>query len=586
MDRYILIDIFSIQFKSKECRNALLFKNLLNHDIMRYLIKFRNVDIRLSMLMKDITSIYYIILIINILMNYHKFSFFNISDKLNNKIIDMPKEIQSKKEQIRTIYKNNIMLQNTKSIKKDALRNIKENCPTTVNKNDRAIKINEEAQVKKNTKLHIKFNNNSKEAKEINNDSVSSSIASTSRLRTISNTSILKKKSELFFKLHKLNHEGIHEKSERNVSNDKLFKTQVWEKQTHKINLKLASANVVTNKEHIKTPTINFKKTKNLFLEDKGKYKTYLNFGLTSKNSFTPLGKLKLNRENTYDDNTSRNGVKPLRLTRKLTEYTQLSNKFSSTENNLNSPSRKKSSYRKLRNLKYNNIYKLKPYNDYYEQEHLKTEIPVMKTQIVKNNLYKRGTIRNLQTFISNFDSIEKNLTQTESKINYSYDKYPPIISQRNNMIHRKNINNKKPNKTEEKEKDSQEQLKEEYDFINYLEIKNKEPEVLDKFLVNKVKLTNNTLVDHTFISNNVARVITYGGIIGKMDNIKAFQMGKAINDNYIKYSKDLYTDIKVKLNLKDMISNGNKLISKLSKNTIKQKILTNKLNKRKNELV
>lgn len=153
---------------------------------------------------------------------------------------------------------------------------------------------------------------------------------------------------------------------------------------------------------------------------------------------------------------------------------------------------------------------------------------------------FKNQTQSNLKLFISNFKEIESSLKRTKLKMSNSIsNKFSQKMrgeeqsaievsesSLFNGKYKKQRILNSDPN---------------EFDFLEYLQVKVNEPELTNKYLLEKVKINNkSSLVDHNFISNDVARVVTYGNIVSKMDNIKVLQMGKSIKENYLKYSKQM----------------------------------------------
>lgn len=126
-------------------------------------------------------------------------------------------------------------------------------------------------------------------------------------------------------------------------------------------------------------------------------------------------------------------------------------------------------------------------------------------------------------------------------------------------------------------------EVSEEYDFLNYLRINHKQPDLLNKFLVNKVKLKYNSLTPHAFISNNLAKVVTYGEIISKMNDIQAFKVGERINENYLNYSKELNLDVNYNnsQNVKKMIKHTNLSFKELMKKSFVEKRFLNKINQK-----
>lgn len=128
-----------------------------------------------------------------------------------------------------------------------------------------------------------------------------------------------------------------------------------------------------------------------------------------------------------------------------------------------------------------------------------------------------------------------------------------------------------------------QAEISEEYDFLNYLRINHKQPDLLNKFLVNKVKLKYNSLTPHAFISNNLAKVVTYGEIISKMNDIQAFKVGERINENYLNYSKELNLDVNYNnsQNVKKMIKHTNLSFEELMKKSFVEKRFLNKINQK-----
>lgn len=299
--------------------------------------------------------------------------------------------------------------------------------------------------------------------------------------------------------------------------------------------------------------------------KDKLNSKKFLNFKLTSINSFTPMGRLKIKKPTFLTTLETTDQLKS-------TLNSSLSNFFKQQELH---------SYRELRNLNYLSNYTLKPIAN-ATPNHLAlstiNNTDTISQKPSKNSSYqkKHKTISNLKMFINNFSKIETSLNENKVKINTSYWQYPEKQSK-----YKENFG---VDHTKQKKKQRNLQSEEgEYDFLEFLEVKAREPEVVEKYLVEKVKLNNTTFLDHNFISNNVARVVTYGSVISKMDNVKAHLMGKAINENYTKYAKDLLPKSLALTTIENVSKLKTEHIENIAANSDLEKILTlNMVKKRK----
>lgn len=123
-----------------------------------------------------------------------------------------------------------------------------------------------------------------------------------------------------------------------------------------------------------------------------------------------------------------------------------------------------------------------------------------------------------------------------------------------------------------------------EYDFLTSEEFANlvisKQPiEPENKYLVDKVKTYHNKEVGYNYVSNNVARAVTYSDIVKKMDNLKAYKVGKMLYSNYTSYSKEMFPKSYIKLfSEKIETLKKNTSINKVKSNALKQKKLMLKI--------
>lgn len=306
--------------------------------------------------------------------------------------------------------------------------------------------------------------------------------------------------------------------------------------------------------------------SKNKTLQNATNHQRFLNFKIESKCSFTPLGKLKIKKPvfiTQAGESSSKSNLK-----------TSL-NKFF-IDQDLHSD-------REHRNLKYQSNYKLKYHDDvqsnYVPNSHTtETEANSNQTKASISKVFKTKTISNLKKLISNFSKIQVNLQKNETRINNSYWQYPEKQS--------KSSDGKIENSKKEKKQRNLQNDDGEYDFLEFLEVKAREPEIVDKYLVEKVKLNNSSFQNHNFISNNVARAVTYGSIVSKMDNLKAHQMGKTINENYSKYAKDLQPKSLVRTTIENVAKLKTEYIENVASNYDKERMLTLNMIKKGRELM
>ena len=158
------------------------------------------------------------------------------------------------------------------------------------------------------------------------------------------------------------------------------------------------------------------------------------------------------------------------------------------------------------------------------------TEIKLQKKIFKDEKLKRKLTLINLVEKCNNFTDPNK---IENIKFNTQLEKImKPIFKPENNLI---SIDSK--NNFEEDEIDKELIIK---ITESIKDIKDDDKYNKYNFLVAKVKLDNNKLQDCTFINSSIAKVISYGELISKMTDEKAYMLGDTIKSDYSNYSKKI----------------------------------------------
>lgn len=203
---------------------------------------------------------------------------------------------------------------------------------------------------------------------------------------------------------------------------------------------------------------------------------------------------------------------------------------------------------------------------DYVKRKFVYLDI-LKKVDIIQNKCISKEEINNenlddLRNFPkkSNLD-IRSNLQNFENKYNILFqEKTDGLLNKHNASV----------------EKELDEELV--GNLKKNLKIKNIEDKF--HFLVDKVKLDKDKIQKHTFITSNIAKVISYTDVISKMKDDRILKFGENIKETYSNYSKKI--GLEKEFSEKEYLTyNTNKAFSNLTK----EKIQSSHLKRRMAEL-